>query len=318
LRAEGLVLNEPSVVAIDGSSRVLAAGWDAVVRSRQMPDDVRLRRPLRGGVIADRLLAAAMVHRFFDRVGEQWPIGQPAVVVCVPSDITAEQRCAFQDVVEAAGARAGFVIEDPVAAAIGAGLPIADEAPSMLVDAGAGTTDVAVLASGGIIVSRSVPLGGNDLNAAIAAHLLLRHGLRVRQRAAERIKLRLGELLAGPDGRDAVLEVHGRDRELGEPTVAHVGVGEVQAAIEPVVADMVSVVRETLDAAPERVAAALVDGVISLTGGTALLPGLDVAITAATGLDVRVSDDPMYRVAAGARTCLRTAGDLAVFFAGTR
>jgi rod shape-determining protein MreB and related proteins len=312
-RDHGLVLNEPTVVAVDEGGAVIAAGRTAALEVRRNPAGTRLQRPLRGGVIADFATAVAMVARFLHAVD---PDGRPTVVVCVPSGSTAVERAAFQDVVLAAGARAGFVIEDPIAAAIGTGLEIADETPTMLVDIGAGTTDVAIMSLGSISVSQSAPLGGDDIDIAIAHHLLERHGVRIGQRAAERIKVALGDvrLSDGPDGR---FEVHGKQGESDTRISATVTVGEVLSAIDPVVHGMAWAVRTTLDRAAPGDAADLLDQEVILTGGTALLPGLAERIADVTGLTVQVSSDPLYRVAAGAGACLDTTADLAAVFAGT-
>jgi rod shape-determining protein MreB and related proteins len=312
-RGHGLVLNEPAVVAVDGGGTVIAAGRTAALEVRRDPAGTRLQRPLRGGVIADFDAAVAMVARFLHAVD---PAGRPAaVVVCVPSGITAVERAAFQEVVLAAGARAGFVIEDPIAAAIGTGLEIADETPTMLVDIGAGTTDVAIMSLGSISVSQSAPLGGDDIDIAIAHHLLGRHGVRIGQRAAERIKVALGDLRSsdGPDGR---FEVHGKQGDTDTKGSATVTVGEVYTAIDPVVHGMAWAVRTTLDRATPGDAADLLDQDVILTGGTSLLPGLAERIADVTGLTVQVSSDPLSRVAAGAGACLDTTADLAAVFAG--
>jgi rod shape-determining protein MreB and related proteins len=312
-RGHGLVLNEPTVVAVDEGGTVIAAGRTAALEVRRDPAGTRLQRPLRGGVIADFDTAVAMVARFLHAVD---PAGRPAVVVCVPSGITAVERAAFQDVVLAAGAGAGFVIEDPIAAAIGTGLEIADETPTMLVDIGAGTTDVAIMSLGRITVGQSVPLGGDDIDIAIAHHLLGRHGVRIGQRAAERIKVALGDLRSsdGPDGR---FEVHGKQGETDSKVSATVTVDELSTAIDPVVHGMAWAVRTTLDRASPGDAADLLDQEVILTGGTALLPGLAERIAEVTGLTVQVSEDPLSRVAAGAGACLDTTADLAAVFAGT-
>lgn len=312
LRNHGLVLNEPSVVAVDAAGAVAAAGSAALSAVRHDPAALRLQRPLRGGVVVDFEAAVAMVKRFLQIVD---PDGRPFVVVCVPSGITALERDAFSDVVLRAGAHEGYVIEDPIAAAIGTDLPIADETATMLVDVGAGTTDVAVMSLGGIVVSQSVPLGGDDIDIAIAHHLLRSHGLRIGMRAAERIKLAFGPLLddAGPTGR---FEVHGRAGETDEGQTAVIAVGDVVAAIEPVIDGIASAVRTTLDQAGPGAAADLLDRGVLLTGGTAPLPGLDQRIASVTGLPVRVSEDPLDRVAVGAGACLDTTTDLAAVFAG--
>lgn len=312
LRDHGLVLNEPSLVAVDPDAQVIAAGRDALRAVRQDPAGLRLQRPLRGGLIADFAAAVAMVTTFLKAVA---PHGRPAVVVCVPSGSSALQRAAFQDVVLAAGASAGFVIEDPIAAAIGSGLPIAEETATLLVDVGAGTTDVAVMSMGGIAVSQSVPLGGDDIDIAIAHHLLDVHGVRIGQRVAERVKLALAQLLVG-DGPDGRFEVHGRAGDSDDAATADVTVAEVMAAIDPVVHGIAWAVRTTLDRAAPGDAADLLDRGALLTGGTALLAQLDQRISEVTGLPVTVSDDPLYRVAAGAGQCLDTAADLAAVFAG--
>lgn len=312
LRHHGVVLNEPSVVAVDAAGAVAAAGSEALSAVRHDPAALRLQRPLRGGVIVDFDAAVAMVERFLQIVD---PDGRPSVVVCVPSGITPAERDAFSDVVLRAGAHTGYVIEDPIAAAIGTGLPIAEETATMLVDVGAGTTDVAVMSLGGIVVSQSVPLGGDDIDIAIAHHLLRSHGLRIGLRAAERIKLAFGPLVhdAGPTGR---FEVHGRAGETDEGQTVVISAGEVVAAIEPVMDGIASVVRTTLDQAAPGAAADLLDRGVLLTGGTASLPGLDQRIAAVTGLPVQVSEDPLSRVAVGAGACLDTTTDLAAVFAG--
>ena len=312
LRDHGIVLNEPSLAAADGAGTVVAAGSEALRAVRRDPAALRLQRPLRGGVIADFAATAAMVEIFLHTVD---PAGRPSVVVCVPSGISAAELAAFKDVVLAAGARAGFVSEDPIAAAIGSGLPIAEETATMLVDVGAGTTDVAVMSGGGIAVSQSIPLGGDDVDIALAHHVLEGYGVRIGLRAAERIKLALGGL-QDSEGSEGRFEVHGRAGHTDERATAIVTVGEVLSAIDPVVHGMACAVRTTLDRASPGDAADLLDRGVVLTGGTAPLPGLDSRIADITGLPVAISDNPLDRVAAGAGACLDTAADLEAVFAG--
>jgi rod shape-determining protein MreB and related proteins len=295
------VLAEPSVIAIDretGETR--AVGVAAKAMLGRAPTRLEPRRPLQDGVIADFDGAEAMLRQFLRRALSRF--SRPRIVVATPWAITGVERRAIEDATLRAGAARAFTIEEPLAAAIGAGLPVGEPRGNMIVDIGGGTTEVAVVSLGGIVVSQSVRVGGDALDAAISAYLRRRHRLVVGERTAEQIKQGLGS--AQPDGDESCLAVRGRDHTTGQPREAVLTAAEVWAAVEEPVAQIVETVRTTLDRTPPDLAIDVLDRGIVLAGGGALLHGLDARLRRDTGIPIHVAEAPLTCVALGAGASL--------------
>jgi rod shape-determining protein MreB len=297
---QGIVLNEPSIVAVQASDRsVLAVGKQAKAMLGRCPDNIEVIRPLRHGVIADYDSTAKMLHHFIRQARRSRSPVHPRVVISVPSGITQVERRAVQESATQAGARKVYLIPEPVAAALGAGLPIAEPGANMIVDVGGGTTEVAVISLSGIVHSVSLRLGGEDMDDAIAQHVRKSHGLLIGERSAEEIKVALGS--AQPrDGDAATLPVKGRDLIRGLPRTISVTGAEIREALREPVTAVVEAVRACLEQIPPELAADIVDNGIMLTGGGALLPGLDRLLNLETGLPITVSDDPLTAAVRGA------------------
>ncbi|MBE1237353.1 rod shape-determining protein [Phaeovibrio sulfidiphilus] len=302
VKGRGIVLNEPSVVAIadiKGKKQVLAVGDEAKQMLGRTPGNIQAIRPLRDGVIADFEVAEEMIKHFIRKVHNRRSFASPQVVICVPSGSTAVERRAIQDSAEAAGARRVFLIEEPMAAAIGAGLPVTEPTGSMVVDIGGGTTEVAVLSLGGIVYARSARVGGDKMDEAIIAYIRRNHNLLVGESSAERIKKEVGCACPTEDGINNTMEIKGRDLMNGVPK--EITINEVQIAeslAEPVGA-IVEAVKVALEHTAPELAADIVDKGIVLTGGAALLTNLDYVLRAHTGLPVSIADDPLSCVALG-------------------
>jgi rod shape-determining protein MreB and related proteins len=297
-RDEGIILREPSVVAIEAESRkVLAVGHEAKRMLGRTPGNIVAIRPLKDGVIADFEITEAMLADLFQKARCRRIFGRPRVVIAVPSGITGVEKRAVKDSAISAGAREVYLIEEPMAAAIGAGLPIHEAAASMIIDIGGGTTDVAIISLAGIVAGRSVRVGGDELDEAIVYHLKRAHGLMIGERTAEEIKIKLGS--AAPDEEESSMVVRGRDGAMGLPKSVEVSSLEVRQALAEPVAGIVEAVRGTLERCPPELAADLVDNGMVLAGGGALLRGLDVLLRRETGLPVHIAADPLSAVAQG-------------------
>ncbi len=302
VRGEGIVLNEPSVVAVKkGTNRVLnngqAVGWMAKEMLGKTPGSITAIRPLKDGVISDFEITEAMLNYFIRKVnGRAWGVG-PRVVIAVPSGITAVEKQAVRQSAERAGARMVYLVEEPIAAAIGAGLPFAEATASMIVDIGGGTTEVAIMSLSDIATCESVRVAGDDLDEAIINHMKKTYNLMIGEQSAERIKIEIGT--AAPVGEETTMEARGRDTLSGLPRKTVVTSEEIREALQEPVNAIVEAVTRTLERAEPELAADLVENGITLAGGGALLRGLDVVIQNATGLDVRVADDPLTCVARG-------------------
>jgi rod shape-determining protein MreB and related proteins len=295
----GIVLNEPSIVALNANDRsVLAVGRRAKAMLGRAPATVDVIRPLRHGVIADYDSTEKMLHHFIRQAHRLRSFVHPRAVISVPSGITQVERRAVQESATEAGARKVYLVSEPVAAALGAGLPVAEPGANMIVDVGGGTTEIAVISLSGIVHSTSLRIGGDDMNDAIAQHVRKSHGLLIGERGAEEIKLAIGS--AYPAGDDVPpLPVRGRDLSSGLPRTIVVTGAEVREALrEPVIA-IVEAVRACLEQTPPELAADIVDKGITLTGGGALLAGLDRLLSRATELSVAVSPDPLTCVVRG-------------------
>jgi rod shape-determining protein MreB len=302
VRGEGIVLNEPSVVAVrKGTNQVLnngnAVGWMAKEMLGKTPGTIVAIRPLKDGVISDFEITEAMLGYFIRKVNGRSKVFGPRVVISVPSGITAVEKRAVFDSAERAGARKVYLVEEPIAAAIGAGLPFVEPTASMIVDIGGGTTEVAIMSLADIAVCESVRVAGDDLDEAIISYMRKNYNLHVGEQTAERIKIEIGS--AASVGSDESIEVRGRDMVSGLPRKMVVSAEEVREALQEPISQIVEAVTRTLERAEPELAADLVDNGITLAGGGALLRGLDVVIGAATGLDVRIAEDPLTCVARG-------------------
>src|SRR5215218_952212 len=298
VRNEGIILFEPSVIAIDETSgKVQAVGDEARRMIGRTPATIRATRPLRHGVIADFDVTEQMLRRFLAKANGQRGIHR-RVVLCVPSGITDVEERAVKEATLTAGAREADVIEEPMAGAIGAGLPIAEPSGNMVVDIGGGTTEVAVISLGGMVVSRSLRVGGYDLDEAISSHIRTEHRMAIGSTSAEAIKLAVGTAI--PLDEQLECEVRGRDLMSGLPRELHLGAEEVRAAIAAPLADIMTTVHAALEETPPELAADITKEGILLAGGGALLRGLDRRLEDETGMPVRVADEPLTCVAAGA------------------
>ncbi len=302
VRGEGIILNEPSVVAVHkGTNRVLnngnAVGWEAKEMLGKTPGSISAIRPLRDGVISDFEITEAMLSYFIRKATGKARIVSPRVVVAVPSGITAVEKRAVLDSAERAGARRVYLVEEPMAAGIGAALPIAEPTASMVVDIGGGTTEVAIMSLADIAVCQSVRTAGDDFDEAIISHMKKTYNLTIGEQTAERIKIEIGS--AAATGEESTMEVRGRDNLSGLPRKTEVTSEEIREALQEPIRDIVEAVKQTLERAAPELAADLVDNGICLVGGGALLRGLDIVLNRDTGLDVTIAEDPLTCVARG-------------------
>jgi len=302
VKGRGIVLNEPSVVAIAevrGKKQVLAVGEEAKQMLGRTPGNIRAIRPLRDGVIADFEVAEEMIKYFIRKVHNRRSFASPLVIVCVPSGSTAVERRAIQESAESAGARRVFLIEEPMAAAIGAGLPVTEPTGSMVVDIGGGTTEVAVLSLGGIVYSRSVRVGGDKMDEAIIAYIRRNHNLLVGESSAARVKEDIGSACPPEDGNGATMEIKGRDLMNGVPKELIISERQVAESLAEPVGAIIETVKVALEHTAPELAADIVDKGIVLTGGGALLGNMDYVLRHATGLPVSLADDPLTCVVLG-------------------
>ena len=300
IRGRGIVLFEPSVVAIsEETGKVHAVGAEAKRMIGRTPASIRAVRPLRHGVIADYDTTEKMLYHFIRRAQPRRSPVHPRVVICVPSGITQVERRAVHESAGHAGAGRVFLIAEPTAAAIGAGLPISEPGASMIVDIGGGTTEVAVISLSGIVFSSSLRIAGDDMNDAIAQHVRKSHGLLIGERRAEEIKLAIGS--AYPNGRDTeTIAVKGRDLTAGLPRTVYVSGAEIREALREPIEAIIEAMHGCLERTPPELAADIVDNGIKLTGGGSLLPGLAELLHRQTDLPITVSDDPLTCVVRGA------------------
>ncbi len=302
VKGKGIVLNEPSVVAIEeyrGKKQVLAVGNEAKQMLGRTPGNIHAIRPLRDGVIADFEIAEEMIKYFIRKVHNRRTFASPMVIVCVPSGSTAVERRAIQESAEAAGARKVWLIEEPMAAAIGADLPVTEPTGSMVVDIGGGTTEVAVLSLGGIVYARSVRVGGDKMDAAIISYIRRNHNLLVGEGSAERIKKEIGSACAPENGEGRTIEIKGRDLMNGVPKEIVITERQVAESLNEPVAQIVEAVKVALEHTAPELAADIVDKGIVLTGGGALLANLDQVLRNATGLPVSIAEEPLACVVKG-------------------
>jgi len=302
VRDQGIVLNEPSVVAIttiNGRKQVLAVGNEAKQMLGRTPGNIQAIRPLRDGVIADCEVAEAMIKHFIRKVHNRRSFVSPEMIICVPSGSTAVEQRAIIESAESAGARKVWLIEEPMAAAIGAGLPVMEPTGSMIVDIGGGTTEVAVISLGGIVYARSARVGGDRMDEAVIAYIRRVHNLLIGESTAERIKKEIGAACPPNDGDGRTMQIKGRDLMNGVPKEIVVTERQMAEALAEPVSQIVEAVKTALENTAPELAADIVDKGIVMTGGGALLKNLDYVLRYATGLPVTVADDPLACVALG-------------------
>jgi rod shape-determining protein MreB len=298
LKNQGIVLCEPSVVAVQaGTSNVLAVGEEAKRMLGRTPGNIVAIRPMRHGVITDFEISEAMLRYFIKKVNKAKPLVRPRIVIAIPSGITEVEKRAVKDSAQHAGAREVYMIEEPMAAAIGVGLPIQDPSGNMIIDIGGGTTEMAVISLAGIVFSKSVRVGGDELDEAIINYLKKNYNLMIGERSAEEIKIKIGSVY--PLEEELKMEVRGRDLVAGLPKTVTITSEEIREAMSEPIAQVLEAVRITLERTPPELSADLIEKGIVLAGGGSLLRGIDKLISEETGLPVHVSDDPMTAVALG-------------------
>ncbi|MEI6313551.1 MAG: rod shape-determining protein [Syntrophus sp. (in: bacteria)] len=306
VKGKGIVLSEPSVVAVHmdskGVKKVLAVGSEAKKMLGRTPGNIMAIRPMRDGVIADFDITEAMLRHFILSVHNRRTLVRPRIIVSVPSGITQVERRAVRETVESAGAREIYLIEEPMAAAIGAGLPITEATSSMVVDIGGGTTEVAVISLSGIVYAKSLRIAGDKIDEEIVQYMKRKYSLLVGERTGEMIKMTIG--CAYPDKEIRTVEVKGRDLISGIPKIIEINSEEIREAITEPISQIVDTIKNCLENSPPELAGDIVDRGIMLTGGGALLRNLDVLIREETGLPVTIADDPLSTVARGAGMAL--------------
>ena len=306
VKGRGIVSCEPSVVAVQkdhrGSRKVLAVGRDAKEMLGKTPGNIVAIRPMKDGVIADFEVTEAMLRYFINRAHDHKTLVRPRIIICVPFGITEVEKRAVKESAESAGAREVYLIEEPMAAAIGAGLPITEPTGNMVVDIGGGTTEVAVISLAGIVYSKSVKIGGDKMDEAIIQHLKRKYNLLIGERSAENIKCEIGS--AWPSDVPRTQEVKGRDLLAGIPKSVFVNSDEIRDALTDPVSGIIEAIRQALEGTPPELSADIVDKGIVLTGGGGLLGGLDRLIREETGLPVTLSEDPISAVVLGAGRAL--------------
>ena len=306
VKGKGIVLNEPSVVAVHqdsrGTKKVLAVGNEAKNMLGRTPGNIVAIRPMRDGVIADFDITEAMLKHFILCVHNRKSLVRPRIIVAVPSGITQVERRAVREAVESAGAREIYLIEEPMAAAIGAGLPVSEPTSSMVVDIGGGTTEVAVISLAGIVYSKSVRVAGDKIDEAIVQYMKRKHNLLIGERTAEIIKIEIG--CAYPFEEIKIGSIKGRDLISGIPKITETNSEEIREAINEQVIFIVDAIKDTLENSPPELAVDIVDRGIVLTGGGALLQNIDILIREETGLPITITDDPLSAVARGAGMAL--------------
>ncbi len=297
VRGRGIVLSEPSVVAVDSTTgEVHAVGIEAKRMLGRTPGTIQAIRPLKDGVIADFEVTEEMLRHFIQRV-HQNRFAHPRVVVCVPSGVTGVEKRAVEEACLSAGARQAYLIEEPMAAAIGAGLPVAEPTGSMVLDIGGGTSEVAVISLGGIVVSESIRVGGDEMDEAVVNHCKHEHKILIGQQTAEEVKLEIGSAADLPD--EITTEIRGRDMVTGLPRTILLTSTEIRVAMEEPVSQIVSAVKNTLDRTPPELAGDIMDRGITLAGGGALLQGMDERMRTECQMPAQLTESPLTCVAVG-------------------
>ncbi|OGX34805.1 MAG: rod shape-determining protein [Omnitrophica WOR_2 bacterium RIFCSPLOWO2_02_FULL_50_19] len=298
VKGQGIVLCEPSVVAIEkGTNHVLAVGEEAKRMLGRTPGSIVAIRPMKDGVIADFEITEAMLRYFINKVHNRRVLVRPRMVIAIPSGITEVEKRAVKDSAERAGAREVYLVEEPIAAAIGVGLPIQEPAGNMIIDIGGGTTEMAVVSLSDVVYSKSIRIGGDEMDDAIIQHLRKTYNLLIGERTAEEIKIKIGS--AYPLDEEMTMEVRGRDLVAGLPKTVTISSEEVREALAEPIAAIVEAVRITLERTPPELSADLIERGMVLAGGGGLLRGLDKLLSEQTGLPVHIAEDPITAVALG-------------------
>jgi rod shape-determining protein MreB len=295
VKGKGIVIREPSVVAVSESHHILAVGVEAREMIGRTPDTISAIRPMKDGVIADYVITEAMLRYFIRKAGRTFT--KPEVMVCVPSGVTSVEKRAVRDAALKAGARDAYLIEEPLAAAIGANVPISGASGNMVIDIGGGTTEIAVVALGGIVVSRSLRVGGNRFDEAIASYIRRKYNLMIGERTAEEVKIAIGTAL--PLERELTLDVRGRDLIAGLPRTIPLTSSEAMEAMEKPLQQVVTAVRAVLEETPPELASDIIDKGMVMTGGGSLLRNIDRLLTQVTGVPCHVAENALNCVALG-------------------
>ena len=295
VKGKGIVIREPSVVAISESNHIVAVGEEAREMIGRTPDNISAIRPMKDGVIADYVITEAMLRYFIRKAGRTFT--KPDVMVCVPSGVTSVEKRAVRDAALKAGAREAYLIEEPLAAAIGANVPISGASGNMVIDIGGGTSEIAVVALGGLVVSRSLRVGGNRFDEAIASYIRRKYNLMIGERTAEEVKIAIGTAL--PLERELTLDVRGRDLIAGLPRTIPMTSSEIMEAMEKPLQQVVTAVRAVLEETPPELASDIIDKGMVMTGGGALLRNMDRLLTQVTGVPCHVAENALNCVALG-------------------
>ena len=318
VKGEGVVLNEPSVVATvenQGRTQVLAVGNEAKQMLGRTPGKIKAIRPMKDGVIADFEVAEQMIKSFIKKVHSGRTLSNPQIVICVPTGATNVERRAIRESADAAGARRVFLIEEPVAAAIGAGLPVAEPTGSMIVDIGGGTTEVAVLSLGGVVHATSVKAAGDKFDEAIIEYMRSSHKLAIGETTAERMKKEIGSASTPEDGDGKSMNVKGRDLITGLPKQLSISQRQIAEALAEPVAQIIDTIKRALEQTPAELSADIVERGIMMTGGGSLLGNLDKVLRRATSLPVSIAEDPLLCVVMGTGKALEERSQLSDVFA---
>ena len=318
VKGEGVVLNEPSVVATvenQGRTQVLAVGNEAKQMLGRTPGKIQAIRPMKDGVIADFEVAEQMIKSFIKKVHSGRTLSNPQIVICVPTGATNVERRAIRESADAAGARRVFLIEEPVAAAIGAGLPVAEPTGSMIVDIGGGTTEVAVLSLGGVVHATSVKAAGDKFDEAIIEYMRSSHKLAIGETTAERMKKEIGSASTPEDGDGKSINVKGRDLITGLPKELSISQRQIAEALAEPVAQIIDTIKRALEQTPAELSADIVERGIMMTGGGSLLGNLDKVLRRATSLPVSIAEDPLLCVVMGTGKALEEKSKLSDVFA---
>lgn len=300
LAGAGIVLNEPTVVAVStDDNRVLAVGNEAKEMLGRTPGNITASRPMRDGVIADYVITEAMIRYFLDKVCGKSRLFKPEVMVCAPAGVTSVEKRAILDATLSAGAKVAFLIDEPLAAAIGAKIPIANASGNMIVDIGGGTTEAAVICLGGVVVHSSVRVGGNKVDEAIQAYVRKKHNLIIGERMSEDIKIKIGSAIKLKDKEVLIMEMRGRDGVTGLPKTIELSSDEVTEAISDTLNKIVGAIKGVLEQTPPELASDIIDKGIIMSGGTSMLRNLDRLVTEQTGVPCALAENPLLCVAQG-------------------
>lgn len=300
LQGEGIVLNEPTVVAVTvGKDKVVAVGNEAKEMLGRTPDNIIASRPMKEGVIADYKITQAMLRYFLQRVCGKSFLFKPEVMVCIPAGSTQVERRAVEDATQAAGARTVYILHEPLAAAIGAEIPIAEASGNMIVDIGGGAAEAAVISLGGVVISQSIRVGGNKIDEAIAGYVREKHNLIIGENTAEKAKIEIGSATKESGKNNKKMEIRGRDSISGLPRRIEIETNDVVKAIDRPMSKIIGAVKEVLESIPPELASDIVDKGIVMSGGTSLLQNFDKLMSEETGVPCYVAEEPIFCVAKG-------------------